>query len=497
MHQNNTFRRLYLLALASATLAGCSAVGPDFKAPDTAPADRYTRAPMATATASTQIPLGASQSFVEGAPVASDWWTAFGSQKLDDLVSQALHNSPTLEAAEATLRQAQQTYAAQAGSTLYPTVDGKLGASRSQTNGSGMGQRNIPQNVYNLYNAGISVSYGLDLFGGNRRALESLAAQADYQRYQLAAARLTLAGNIVTAAITQAQQAAQIEATRAIIQAQQTQLDIARKRFALGATAKLDVLSLQSQVEQVRAGLPVLESNLAKTNHLLAVLLGEAPGAVDLPQFRLTDFTLPAQLPVTVPSELLKQRPDIQASTALLHTATADYGVAVAKLYPQISLSGNLGSQALTTGALFGPGSIIWSVAGQLAQPLFNAGLRSGTNAAEASLQAAGANYRQTVLNAFRNVADVLKQLDGDALALAAQAEADSAARTSLSLVEQQNGLGAASYLQLLTAQQQAQQTRLLLISAQAARLTDTAALFQAMGGGILEAPAATASAAH
>ncbi|MDD5001378.1 MAG: efflux transporter outer membrane subunit, partial [Thiomonas arsenitoxydans] len=302
----------------------------------------------------------------------------------------------------------------------------------------------------------------------------------------------------VTAAFTQAQLGAQIDATEAILKAQQNQLDIARKRFALGAAARTDVLTLETQVEQTRASIPPLRNKLEQTDHLLAVLLGQAPGAADIPRFTLADFTLPQTLPVVVPSALVQQRPDIQASQALLHAATAQYGVAVSNLYPQINLSASLGTQALTMGALFGPGSAVWSLAGSLAQPLFNAGLKAGANAAEASLQAAGANYQQTVLQALRNVADALRALDNDAQTLQAQAAADTAAQESLKLVDQQYLLGAASYLQLLTAQQQAQQTRIGLISAQAQRLADSAALYQAMGGGVLgeqSAPAAAASA--
>ncbi|MHB1076441.1 efflux transporter outer membrane subunit [Thiobacillus sp.] len=467
---------------ATAMLAGCTTVGPDFRTPDAPVVARYTR----------EAPP---QRVVMGEAVAPEWWTAFGSPRLDDLVKQALHDNFTLAAAEATLRQAQQLHAAQAGSTLYPTVNARLGASRNQANAAGRGESGNQQTLYNLYNAGVAVNYNLDLFGGNRRALEALAAQADYQTYQLAGARLALAGNIVITVFGQAQLGEQIAATEAILQAQQDQLDIARKRFELGATARTDVLALQTQVEQTRASLPALRNQLEQADHLLAVLTARAPGAADIPRFTLADFTLPGHLPVVVPSDLVRQRPDIQASTALLHAATAQYGVAVANLYPQIDLSASLGTQALTTGALFGPGSMIWTLAGQLAQPLFNAGLKAGANAAEASLQAAGANYQQTVLEALRNVADTLRQLDNDAQALQAQAAADTSAQASLDLVRQQYHLGAASYLQLLTAQQQAQQTRISLIAAQAARLADSAALYQAMGGGVLDTPKAAAAA--
>jgi NodT family efflux transporter outer membrane factor (OMF) lipoprotein len=481
---------------ATAMLAGCTTVGPDFKTPDVPTTARYTRNPLPASATSAAVGQGGAQRVVTDQAVSPEWWMAFGSTRLDGLVTQALHDSFTLAAAEATLRQAQQLHAAQAGSTLYPTVNARLGASRNRANAAGRGESGNQQTLYNLYNAGVAVNYNFDLFGGNRRALEALAAQADYQAYQLAGARLALAGNIVTTAFGQAQLGEQIAATETILKAQQDQLDIARKRFELGATSKTDVLALQTQVEQTRASLPPLRNKLEQADHLLAVLTAQAPGAADIPRFTLADFTLPERLPLVVPSELVRQRPDIQASTALLHAATAQYGVAVSNLYPQIDLSASLGTQALTTGALFGPGSMIWTLAGQLAQPLFNAGLKAGANAAEASLQAAGANYRQTVLEALRGVADTLRQLDNDAQALQAQAAADASARASLDLVQQQYRLGAASYLQLLTAQQQAQQTRIGLIAAQAARLADSAALYQAMGGGVLDTPDASAAAA-
>ncbi len=475
--------------LAAALLAGCTTVGPDFKNPAPPKVAGYTAGALPAATASAPGTLGGAQRFASSAAVSAQWWTAFGSPRLDGLIQQALANSPTLQAAQATLRQAQETYRAQAGSTLYPTVSAKLGASRNEVNSAQLGQSGSTQRIYNLYNAGIGVNYNLDLFGGNRRALEALAAQADYQSYQLAGARLTLAANVVTTAFAQAQLGAQIQATEAIAKAQSDELGITRQRLELGAASKVEVLSLQTQYEQTLASLPALRNKLQQADHLLAALLGEAPGQARIPRFELADFRLPTDLPMVVPSELVRQRPDVQASTALLHAATAQYGVAVSNLYPQINLSATLGTQALTTGALFGPGSMVWNLAGALAQPLFNAGLRAGASAAEANLQAAGANYRATVLQALRNVADALRQLDNDAQTLQAQTAADDAAQQSLQLVQQQYSLGAASYLQLLTAQQQAQSARIQLLAAQAARLSDTAALYQAMGGGAL-APA-------
>lgn len=477
--------RVFGIFLGLVVLSGCTSVGPDFKVPAEPTVHAYLHDTGTTIGKAGTQHAATTQALVPGHFVRADWWSTFGSQKLDTLVSQALQHNPTLTGAEATLREAKQLYAAQAGSSLYPTVAAKLTATRNKINTAAFGQSN-GGTIFNLYNVGVGVNYNLDLFGGNRRALEALAAQTDYQRYQLAAARLAVAGNVVTTAFTQAQLAGQVAATEAILQAQHHQLVIAHQRLALGAIPKMDLLSLQTQFEQIRASLPALRNKLEQANHLLAVLIGEAPAAVKIPQFELSDFRLPERLPLVVPSDLVRQRPDIQASSALLHAATAKYDVAVSALYPQINLSASLGSEALTTSALFGPGSVIWSLAGQLAQPLFNAGLRNGANAAEASLQAAGANYQQTVLQALRNVADVLRQLENDAQVLQAQAAADTSSQQALTLVRQQYQLGAASYLQLLTAQQQAQQTRIGLIAAQAARLSDTAALYQAMGGGIL-----------
>ncbi|MHB1621208.1 MAG: efflux transporter outer membrane subunit [Sulfuricella sp.] len=478
--------RLNTLVLVAGTLSlfGCASVGPDFKQPAPPAVNGYITQSLPAETVTTPATLmGGAQHLMVGQAVPITWWQNFGSAKLDAYIDQALRTSPSLESAQATLRQAQQTYAAQAGSSQYPQVNAKLGAQRQGTNNSGMGLTGGDR-VFELYNAGVTVSYNLDLFGGNRRVLEGYAAQIDYQHYQLEGARLTLAANVVTTAMMQAQYAAQISASEAILAAQQKQLDIARQRLKLGAVARGDELTLQTQVEQTRASIPPLRNKLDQTNHLLAVLAGQAPGAAEVPQFTLADFNLPADLPVVIPSELVRQRPDIQASEALLHAASAQYGVAIANGYPQINLSANLGSQALAASSLFGAGTMIWGLAGQLAQPLFNAGLKAGVKSAEAGFDAATANYRQTVLQALRNVADVLRALDNDAQTLQAQAAADAAARAALDLMQQQYQLGGASYLQLLSAQQQAQQTQINLVAAQVQRLTDTAALYQSMGGG-------------
>ncbi len=476
------FRSSKLAILVAASLLSACTVGPDFHAPDAPKLTSYTAKPLPQATASAPVALGAAQTYNSGLAVNAYWWKNFGSDKLNTLIDKALRASPSMAAARATLEQAQQTYLAQSGSTRFPKADLNLGAQREVVNNAMFGQ-NGSSNAFNLFNANISVSYLFDVFGGNRRNLEAFAAQADYAHYQLQAAQLTMAGNIATAAMTEAQLSAQIDASQRILAIQQEQFDIAQRRQALGALALSDVLALKTQLEQTRAGIPALTVHLQQTRHLLATLSGQMPASDDVPDFTLSDFSLPENLPLVVPSQLVRVRPDIQAAEALLHVANAQYGVAISTTYPQISLSATLGQEALTPGTLFSPNAAFWSLAGQIAQPLFNGWLKAGVKAAKANLAIVDADYRQTVLQAFRNVADALRALDDDAQVLAAQAAADQAAQTALGLVTQQFKLGSANYMQLLTAQQQAQQTRINFIAAQTQRLTDTAALYQAMGG--------------
>ncbi len=463
-------------------LSGC-AVGPDFRRPAAPDGPGYTAFPLPAQTASAATTLGDAQRFDVGTRVGAQWWQRLGSPKLDALIAQAFQASPTLASAKATLRQAQEIHSAQAGATLYPQADAGIGAQRQRLNSGTLGQAGDARE-FSLYNASIGVHYQLDLAGGNRRALEALAARAEYRHYELEGARLTLAANIVTSAVTQARLAGQIRAMEAILHAQEEQLHLTRERVRLGQAASDDVLALQTQVEQTRAGLPLLRKQLRQSEHLLATLAGQAPGTEGLPTFTLEELTLPSDLPLVLPSELVRRRPDIQASEALLHAANAEYGVAVAKLYPQLNISASLGSQALSTGALFGGGSAVWSLVGQLTQPLFNPGLPAERRASLAAFDAAAANYQSVVLEALRNVADVLQALDKDAQTLAALAIADTAAQGTLESMQRQYALGAASYVQLLVAQQQAQQNRINLIAAQAQRLVDSAALYQALGGG-------------
>jgi len=470
--------------LCAALLAGCAA-GPDFQRPASTTATSYTAAAMPAETVSSQGAQGAGQQFVT-APVPIHWWTEFQSDKLTALVERALAASPTLAAAQATLRQAQYSLAATTGNTQLPQMNAKLGAQRQGTNTAAAG---VPggERTYSLYSATVALSYDLDLAGGNRRALEALAAQVDYQSYQLQGASLNLAASLALAAISQAQLTAQISATADLIATQEEQLAVTRNRLALGVGTEQDVLALQTLLDQAKAGVPALENRREQTRHLLAVLAGQAPGQAGMPEFELKDFWLPALLPVSVPSELARRRPDVRASEALLQAASAQYGVAVAKLYPQLTLSASLGSQALTAASLFGAGSLLWGLGGQLVQPLFTPGLRENAKAAEAAMQAAEANYQQTVLQSLRNVADVLRTVENDARIQQALERAHLSAQGTQQLVSTRHTLGAASYLELLQAQQQAQRSAFDVLESRARRVVNTVSLYQAMGGGQLE----------
>jgi NodT family efflux transporter outer membrane factor (OMF) lipoprotein len=471
--------------ILSGLLTGC-VVGPDFKRPAVPDIPAYTAMPLPapSAPAPTITTLEEPQHFDIGASVSTQWWRVLGSSRLNALIEQAFHASPTLASAQATLRQAQEIYSAQAGGMKYPQVDANFGVQRQRFNPIVLGQDGNARE-FSLFNAGVNVNYQLDLAGGNRRALEALAARAEYRHHELEGTRLSLAGNIVTTAVTQARLVAQIQSTEAILRIQDEQLHITQERLRFGQGAPDEVLALQTQVEQVRAGLPLLRKQCQQNKHLLSTLTGRAPEDGSLPTFTLEEFTLPSALPLVVPSELVRHRPDILGAEALLHAANAEYGSAIAKLYPQINLSASLATQTLVAGALFGPGSAIWNVLGQLTQPLFNPALPAEKRAALAAFDAAAANYQSVVLESLRNVADVLRALESDAQTLAALAAADAAALSSLESMQRRYALGAASYAQELNAQQAGQQTRINLIAAQAQRLVDSVTLYQAMGGGV------------
>jgi NodT family efflux transporter outer membrane factor (OMF) lipoprotein len=475
--------RLAALCLIACALSTGCVVGPDFRQPEPPIASRYTETPMPQETVAVPGLGGAVQHLQSGGDIPAQWWTLFHSEALDTLIRQAIEDSPNLAAAEATLRQAQENLTAQRGALLYPQANLNAGATREKFSGASFGEPNVGSSLFNLYNASVNVSYMLDLFGGNRRELEALQSLVDYQSYQLEGAYLTLTSNIVTTAVNEATLRAEITATQEIIAAEQKQLDLVQRQFELGGVARLSVLILRTQLDQTRATLPPLQRNLAQARHQLAVLCGRLPSEAALPEFDLDHLTLPQEIPLSLPSRLARQRPDIRASEALLHQASAQIGVATADLYPKVSLSGAFGWEATTTGSFFGPP--IWSLAASLAQPLFNGGeLEANRRAAIAAYDQAQAQYRQTVLVAFQNVADSLRALEADARALSAEADAEMSARETLNLTQHQYQLGGASSLTLLIAQQQYQLARLSLSAAQGTRYADTAALFQALGGG-------------
>jgi NodT family efflux transporter outer membrane factor (OMF) lipoprotein len=465
-------------------LCGC-ALGPDFKSPEppSGSADSYTPSPLPAQTVDAQGVAGASQRFALAQDIPAQWWAVFHSEELDQLIRSALQQSPNLAAAQAALRQAQENFRAEYGNLEYPNVTGQLGVARERVSGASLG---LPSSsVFTLYNASVNVSYTLDVFGASRRTLEGLQATADYQRFQVEATYLTLSANLVTAAIREASLRAQLQATREVLEAQQQQLAVIEKQFALGAIPRSTVLSQQAQVAQTIASVPPLEKSLAQTRHQLSVFAGRLPSEAGLPEFRLDSLALPEELPISLPSALVRQRPDIRASEALLHVASAQIGVATANQYPQLTLSASYGSASTVARDLFSSGTGLWNVGAGLLQPIFNAGaLSARRRAAVAAYEQAEAQYRSTVLGAFQNVADSLRALESDAAALKAQAAAEALARESLELTTRQYRLGGVSYLALLDAQRTYQQTRIALVQAQAARYADTAALFQALGGG-------------
>jgi NodT family efflux transporter outer membrane factor (OMF) lipoprotein len=478
--------QITLITLFLSILQTSCMVGPNFHSPAAPQTNQYTAGvqPEKTISAPKAGAAGKSQYFMTGKDIPAEWWTLFHSKELNDLVCKGLARSPNLAAAEAALREAQETLRAQIGASMYPAANLQLSAERQSLSAASFGGGDSVS-LFNLYNATVNVSYTLDTFGGLRREIESLRDQVYYQNFELEAARLTLTSNIVTTAIANASARAQIQATKDLINSQQAQLKIVERQFHVGGASRADILTQQSALAQTRATLPPLEQSLAKSNHALAVLVGELPSESNLPAFELKHLNLPSQLPISLPSLLVRQRPDVRASEALFAAASAQVGVATANLFPQITLGANYGFTGTSTSNFFAPDNKIWSLSTNLTQPIFNGGsLRAKKRAAVAAFEQAGAQYRETVLQAFQNVADTLRALQHDAEALRAQKEAEIAARNSMQLTQTQFSLGGVGYLSLLTAQRQYQQARINRIQAEAARYSDTAALFQALGGG-------------
>lgn len=475
---HRTFRALPILAGAT-LLAGCM-VGPDFHRPAAPETDRYTAQPLPAA-----IGEGSgAQRLVAGMDVPAQWWTLFRSPQLDALIRQSLKANPGLAAAQASLRQAQEGLAAGKGA-LYPAATADYNVTRQRIAGTLASPAASGYDYYTLHTAQLSVSWAPDLFGGNRRQLEALRAQTDVQRYQLEAARLSLTSNVVVAAIQQAGLRAQIEATQKIIANQQETLDSFQRQLKLGQLAQADVAAQQATLAQAQATLPPLQKQLDQQNDALAALLGLAPADARLPAFDLADLHLPDTLPLSLPSQLVAQRPDVRAAEAQLHAASAQVGVAAANRLPKFTLNASAGSSPTDIGNLFSHGTVFWNLGADVAQPLFDAGsLKHQQRAAEAALDGAKAQYRGTVIAALQNVADTLYALKADANGLQAAQAAEQAAARSLAINRQQFALGDVSHLAVLQAEQAWQQAAIALVQARVNRYSDTAALFQALGGG-------------
>ncbi len=440
-----------MFAWCALLINGCM-VGPDFKSPASPHTLSYTHQslPKKTVSTSSSGSAGQAQSFVTGKDLPGAWWEAFHSKALNQLVEQGIANSPTLASAQATLKVAQETLIAERGTLLFPQLDATLSAERQRFVGSQFGL-NSESNVFNLFNASFNASYILDVFGGARRQVEAYAALVDYNRYLMLGAYLTLTSNIVTTAITVASEEAQAKATQRLIAAQAVQLEVMKKQFQLGGISQLDILTQD-------AALPHLD-----LNHLI----------------------LPSQLPVSLPSKWVTQRPDIQAQTALLHQASAQVGVATANLLPQITLNGGYGWSSDTASLLLNPKSVMWNMTTNFTQPIFEGGaLRAARRAAIANYESVFATYRQVVLQAFSDVANALHALHDDARTFRASRSAEVASRKTLWLTRKQYQLGAVSYLSVLNAETQYQTAVISRIQSETLRYNDTVALFQSLGGG-------------
>jgi NodT family efflux transporter outer membrane factor (OMF) lipoprotein len=467
---------------ALALLSGC-AVGPDFHRPAPPTVSGYTRESLSPQTASAEVPGGEAQRFRPDQDVVEQWWTLFQSPALNAVVDKALRANPTIVSAHAALRQARALVDAQRG-FFYPTVQGSFTGSRQQTSGTLSPVLNSPTTTFNLYTAQVTVGYSFDVWGGNRRQVESLQAQAEAQHFLLQATYVTLTANVVAAAVQEASLRAQLAAIRDIIAISTRALALLRKQFELGYVAGLDVAAQEAALAQVQQQLPPLQKQLEQNRDLLAALAGRFPSDDLDEHFELATLRLPPELPVSLPARLVEQRPDVRVAEATLHAAGAQIGVAIANRLPQFTISATYGGSATDFAQMFAHNNPYWMVGGTALQMLFDGNtLWHRQRAAAAAFEQAAAQYRSTVLTAVQNVADTLYALQADAESLTAAVAAERVARRTLDLTLKQQ-LGAANYLALLSAQQAYQQTVITRVQAQANRFADTGALFLALGGG-------------
>ncbi len=471
-------------ALAAALgLASC-AVGPDFLHPAAPEITRYTKEPLAPRTSSTDTPTGQPQHFVPGRDIPQDWWRLFRSPALTALVQRALGNNPSLQSAIATLRAANQAVYAQEGK-FFPLVEADFIPTYQRTSAVLAPIPESGASVFGLHTAQLSVAYTLDVWGLNRRTVESLQAQADNQRFQVEAAYLTLVSNIAVAAINEASLRAQIEATNQLISINTKMLDILRRQLDTGYANRNDVALQEAALAQVAATLPPLRKALQQNRNLLSALAGVYPSEEPHEIFKLADLHLPVDLPISLPSQLIEQRPDIRASQEMLHSAGAQIGVATANLLPNFTINGNVGFVNTALAGLLAPQNLAWLAAANVAQTLFDGGsLLHQLREAKDTYNAAAWSYRGTVIAAVQNVTDSLRALQNDADALKAARDFERAAKISFDLARQQMQTGNANVLILLTAQHTYLQAVIQVVQARTARLSDTVALYQALGGG-------------
>jgi NodT family efflux transporter outer membrane factor (OMF) lipoprotein len=474
-------RVLYpLLAILCCYAAAC-AVGPDFVRPRAPATAQYTpgEEPAQTVAATG----GGSQHFEFGARVAADWWRLFNCPKLNAVVIQSFAGNPTLQAAQASLRQSQDNLRAGYG-IFYPQLGASFLPTRQQFSPARFGENASPS-IFNLYTLSTTASYVLDVFGGERRTVEGLGAQVENQYYNMRAAYITLSGNVVNATVAEATYRAEIGATQQIIGFLEEQTRITSAQVGAGTVAYSNLVSIKSQLAAMQATLPPLHQQLAHTRHLLATLIGRPPGDWAPPQVDFVDLGLPTDLPVSLPSDLVRQRPDILAAQAQLHAASAQIGVATAAMFPSFTLNASYGLNSTSLASLFGSSAAFWMIGSAIATPVIQGPtLWYQRKAAIDAYQQALANYRQTVLAALAQVADALDALEHDAETLSAQSRALESAAEALHLLQANYAAGTVNYLQVLIADYQYQQAALGFIQAMGQRLQDTAALFVALGGG-------------
>jgi NodT family efflux transporter outer membrane factor (OMF) lipoprotein len=472
-----------LAAIATVPLSGC-AVGPDFVPPLAPSVTGYTPEPLGSHTASASTHGGEAQRFVRDMDLPGQWWTLFHSKPLNSLVDKALAANPDLQAAQAALRVARENVYAQQGA-LFPSLDANFNGIRQKPAIGGPGDVGSDAPTFNLFTGQLNVAYVPDVFGGTRRSIEALAAQADSQRFQLEATYLTLTSNLAGAAVQEASLRGQIAATQTIIKIETDLLNLLRHQRELGQVAEADVVAQEAALAQVEQTLPPLQKQLAQQRNLLAALSGGFPSDKLSERFELAALRLPRRLPVSLPSKLVEQRPDVRAAEANLQAASAQIGVSIANRLPNIALTATTGSTALAVDQLFTPGTGFWNVAGSATQPILHGGtLLHRELAAKAAFDQAAAQYRSTVIMAFQNVADALRAIQSDAVALQKAVASERAAGRSLDITRKRMELGDINYLALLNAQQTYQQALINLAQTKALRYADTVALFQALGGG-------------